>query len=287
MSLELRDLSVDIAGRRIVSDITLHVADGQFAGLLGPNGSGKSTILKAIYRVNQPAAGSVLVNGADLHQMRPRMAARRVAVVAQENLMDFGFTVREMVMIGRTPHKGPFDRDDEDDRAVVDDAMERTGCADFSSRSFQTLSGGEKQRVLIARALAQGADHLILDEPTNHLDIRYQISVLELVASLGVTVLAALHDLNLAALFCDTVHVLADGNLIAAGTPADVITPEIVRAAYGADVLIIDHPDTGTPQLMPRRLADASRAPARLATPMPEHGPHGRAPDPDRKAPHA
>jgi iron complex transport system ATP-binding protein len=258
VSLELRELCVDIAGRRIVSGISLRVADGGFAGLLGPNGSGKSTILKAIYRVHRPVSGRVLVNGSDLHQMRPRLAARRVAVVAQENLIDFGFTVREMVMVGRTPHKGPFDRDDGDDRAIVQDAMDRTGCADLAGRTFLSLSGGEKQRVLIARALAQGADHLILDEPTNHLDIRYQISVLELVAGLGVTVLAALHDLNLAALFCDTVHVLAEGSLIAAGTPADVITPENVRAAYGADVLIIDHPDTGTPQLLPRRLADVS-----------------------------
>jgi iron complex transport system ATP-binding protein len=241
-----------------VSGISLRVADGGFAGLLGPNGSGKSTILKAIYRVHRPVSGRILVNGSDLHQMRPRLAARRVAVVAQENLIDFGFTVREMVMVGRTPHKGPFDRDDGDDRAIVQDAMDRTGCADLAGRTFLSLSGGEKQRVLIARALAQGADHLILDEPTNHLDIRYQISVLELVAGLGVTVLAALHDLNLAALFCDTVHVLAEGSLIAAGTPADVITPENVRVAYGADVLIIDHPDTGTPQLLPRRLADAS-----------------------------
>jgi iron complex transport system ATP-binding protein len=286
MSLELRDLSVDIAGRRIVSGITLHVADGQFAGLIGPNGSGKSTILKAIYRVHRPAAGAVLVNGTDLHQMRPRMAARRVAVVAQENLMDFGFTVREMVLVGRTPHKGPFDRDDEDDQAIAADAMERTGCADLGGRSFQSLSGGEKQRVLIARALAQGADHLILDEPTNHLDIHYQISILELVAGLGVTVLAALHDLNLAALFCDAVHVLAGGHLIAAGSPAEVITTGIVRAAYGADVLIIGHPDTGTPQLLPRR-TDASRPAAGPATTMPDPGLRDRAPDPDRKAPHA
>jgi len=273
MSLELRGLSVEIGGRRIVSGISLRVADGQFAGLIGPNGSGKSTILKAIYRVHRPVDGSVLVNGTDLHRMRPKMAARRVAVVAQENPMDFGFTVREMVMIGRTPHKGPFDRDNDNDQTIIQDAMQRTGCADLGGRSFQSLSGGEKQRVLIARALAQGADHLILDEPTSHLDIRYQISVLELVAGLGVTVLAALHDLNLAALFCDTVHVLSDGSLIAGGSPAEVITPGIARAAYGADVLIIDHPDTGTPQLLPRRLARASRPVARPATTMPEHGP--------------
>ncbi len=287
MSLELRDLCVDIAGRRIVSGITLSVADGQVAGLLGPNGSGKSTILKAIYRARRPVAGHVLVDGSDVRQMRPRMAARRVAMVAQENLIDFGFTVREMVMIGRTPHKGPFDRDSKDDQAIVQDAMQRTGCTDLADRRFHSLSGGEKQRVLIARALAQGADHLILDEPTSHLDIRYQISVLELVAGLGVTVLTALHDLNLAALFCDTVHVLADGRLIAAGSPAKVITPEIIRAAYGADVLVVDHPDTGTPQLLPRRLTHASGPGALTSAAIPENRQPGPVPDPDRKAPHA
>ena len=139
------------------------------------------------------------------------------------------------------------------------EAIERVGCDDLAHRSFNTLSGGEKQRVLIARALAQGADHLILDEPTNHLDIRYQIEVLELVAGLGVTVLAALHDLSLAALFCDTVYLIADGQIVAGGPPGSVITAETVRHAYGADVLVIDHPDTGTPHLIPRRSRHPSR----------------------------
>jgi iron complex transport system ATP-binding protein len=159
----------------------------------------------------------------------------------------------EMVMIGRTPHKRALDRDDRADGAAVEQAIERVGCAHLSERSFNTLSGGEKQRVLIARAIAQDADHLILDEPTNHLDIRYQVEVLELVAALGVTVLAALHDLSLAALFCDSVHLLAEGKIIAAGRPEQVITPELVHRAYGADVLIVEHPESGTPHLIPRR----------------------------------
>ena len=182
------------------------VPDGGFAGLLGPNGSGKSTILKAIYRVHRPAAGRVLLDGADLLVDAARGAARRVAVVAQETTVEFDFTVCEMVMIGRTPHKRAFERDD-DARPGRSRPRPWSGSAarELAHRSFNTLSGGEKQRVLIARAMAQGADHLILDEPTNHLDIRYQVEVLELVAGLGVTVLAALHDLSLAALFCDTV----------------------------------------------------------------------------------
>jgi iron complex transport system ATP-binding protein len=253
VSLDVIGLSVDIAGRRIVDDIDIEVPNGCFVGLLGANGSGKSTILKAIYRVHRPVAGQVLLDGVDLLSMRHKDAARRIAVVAQETTVEFDFTVFEMVMIGRTPHKRAFDRDGELDRTIVGQAIERVGCEDLSNRSFNTLSGGEKQRVLIARAIAQGADHLILDEPTNHLDIRYQLEVLELVAGFEMTVLAALHDLSLAALFCDTVCLLADGRVVTSGPPKEVITAEMVRHAYGADVLVVEHPETGTPHLIPRR----------------------------------
>jgi iron complex transport system ATP-binding protein len=274
VSLELRDLSVDIAGRRIVSDIGLTVPDGSFAGLLGPNGSGKSTILKAIYRVHRPTAGQVLLDGADLLAMRPRDAARRVAVVAQEFTLEFDFTVAEMVMIGRTPHKRAFARDDETDRAITDRAIAQVGCQDLAHRGFNTLSGGEKQRVLIAQAIAQGANHLILDEPTNHLDIRYQVEILELVSTLGLPVLAAIHDLSLAALFCDTVHLITDGRLIAGGHPEAVLTVDAVRDAYGTDILVIAHPDTGTPHLIPRRPRRPGPAsPGHAQPPGPPAGP--------------
>ena len=254
MSLRLDGVCVDLAGRRIVSDISLTVGDGQFVGLLGPNGSGKSTILRAIYRVHRPSLGRVLVDGADLLSLKPKDAAQRVAVVAQESVSEFDFTVREIVMTGRIPHKQAFSRDTGADHAIVDGAMERTGCAHLAYRSFNTLSGGEKQLALIARALAQGADHLVLDEPTNHLDIQHQVGIMELVAGLRVSVLAALHDLSLAALFCGTVHVLAAGQIVAGGPPSAVITPATIRAAYGADVLVIQHPDSGTPHLIPRRI---------------------------------
>ncbi len=256
MSLRLDGVCVDIAGRRIVTGIDITVGDGQFVGLLGPNGSGKSTILKAIYRVHRPCGGRVLLDGADLLAMKPRDAARRVAVVTQEFVSEFDFTVREMVMIGRTPHKQAFSRDTEADHGAVDEAIARTGCGHLADRSFTTLSGGEKQLALVARALAQGADHLVVDEPTSHLDIRHQVEILEIVAGLGVSVLAALHDLSLAALFCETVHLLGDGRIVAAGPPGAVITPGTIRAAYGADVLVIEHPDTGTPHLIPRRIQD-------------------------------
>jgi iron complex transport system ATP-binding protein len=261
VSLDLIGLSVDIGRRRIVDRVDISVPDGRFVGLLGPNGSGKSTILKAIYRVHRPSGGQVLLDGADLLAMRPKDVARRVAVVAQESAVEFDFTVLEMVMIGRTPHKRAFDRDDEVDRTIVLGAIERVGCEHLVDRSFNTLSGGEKQRILIARAIAQGADHLILDEPTNHLDIRYQVEILELVSGLDVTVLAALHDLSLASLFCNSVYLLADGLIVTHGTPESVITTEMVRHAYGADVLIVEHPETGTPHLIPRRSARPIRPP--------------------------
>jgi iron complex transport system ATP-binding protein len=221
--------------------------------------------------VHRPAAGRIQLDGSDLLALRPRDAARRVAVVAQEFSLEFDFTVQELVMVGRTPHKRAFDRDDEADRAIVADAIRRAGCTELAHRGFNTLSGGEKQRVLIAQAIAQGADHLILDEPTNHLDVRYQTEILELVCSLGVTVLAAIHDLSLAALFCDTVHLLAGGQLIASGPPGSVLTADLVRHAYGTDVLVIEHPETGTPHLIPRR----SRTPE-LSTPGCETGPAPR-----------
>jgi iron complex transport system ATP-binding protein len=275
MSLRLDGLAVDIARRRIVTGIDLTVSDHEFAGLVGPNGSGKSTILKAIYRVHPPSAGRVLLDGTDLLSLRPKDAARRIAVVAQESTSEFDFTVREMVMIGRTPHKGSFDRDTATDHSVVDQAIERVGCEQLAYRRFNTLSGGEKQLILIARALAQEADHLILDEPTNHLDIHHQVEILELVAGLGVTVLAALHDLSLAALFCQTIHVLHDGQVVCSGPPGAVLTPETILQAYGADVLVIEHPDTGTPHLIPRRARrpdEPKGSPCTTTTP-PDRGP--------------
>ncbi|MBV8568878.1 MAG: ABC transporter ATP-binding protein [Methylobacteriaceae bacterium] len=258
MSLTLQGVSVDLGRRRVLSDIDLSVPTGSFVGLLGPNGSGKSALLKAIYRAHRPATGRVLVDGRDLLAMPPREAARRVAAVAQDAAVEFGFTVRELVMVGRTPHKGLLDADDENDHAAVKDAIERVGCAHLAQRPFNTLSGGEKQRVLIARAIAQGADHLILDEPTNQLDIRYQIQVLEIAAGLGVTVLAALHDLSLAALFCEEVHILLDGRIVEGGPPRNVVTAELVRRVYAAEVLVIPHPEHGTPHLLPRRAPSAA-----------------------------
>jgi len=262
MTIETRDLCVDLGGRRIVTGIDIEVATGSFVGLLGPNGSGKSTVLKTICRVNRPAEGAVLVDGSSVHHLDAREAARRIAVVSQETSVEFDLRVEEMVMLARFAYKSRFERDSDEDHDIVREALAIVGCGHLVGRSFQALSGGEKQLVLVARALAQQADHIVLDEPTNHLDIRHQSDVLEIMAGLGVTVLAALHDLGLAALYCDRVYLLVGGRLHSCGTPTEVITAENISAAYDADVLIIEHPETGVPQLLPRRMSAETKGPS-------------------------
>ena len=251
--ITLENLSVDIDRTRVVDSVSLQVPDGAMVGLLGPNGCGKSTLLRAIYRARKPSGGRIMIDDEDLLGLPAREAARRVAVVSQDSTIEFDATVTEIVMVGRTPHQRGMARDTQSDRHAVLEALDRVGCADFADRSVHALSGGERQRVLIARALAQGCTHLVLDEPTNHLDVRYQIEVLEIVSGLGVAVLAALHDLSLAGLFCDQVHLMTAGSILAGGDPGEVITRDNVRAAYGADVLVLPHPEHGTPHILARR----------------------------------
>lgn len=240
MKLEIHGVDLEIAGNAIVAGATLSVASGEVAGLIGPNGSGKSTLLRAIYRHLRPVTGAILVGEEDIWRCSPRQAAQRTAAVPQERPADFAVTVAEMVKMGRTPHKRPFAGDSVEDRAIVAKALEQVGLTALASRSYLSLSGGEKQRVLVARALAQQAQVLILDEPTNHLDVRYQLELLELVRDLGLTVIMAMHDLNLAAAYCDRLHVIASGRLVASGTPSEVLTEDLLRDVFsvGAEITL-------------------------------------------------
>ena len=213
------------------------------------NGSGKSTLLRCIYRVLRPHAGVIALDGDDVWKLAPRATAQRTAVVVQEPPSDFDFAVRDMVMMGRSPHLGLLERSTETDDRIVEEALERVGAAAFADRGFLTLSGGEKQRVLVARALAQQTSLLVLDEPTNHLDILHQLEVLELVRDLGVATLAALHDLNLAAAYCDRIYVLSAGEVVASGTPEEVLTPALVGRVFGVGAVRSVHPVTGKAQL--------------------------------------
>jgi iron complex transport system ATP-binding protein len=188
-----------------------------------------------------------LLDDDNVWQLSAREVARRMAVVTQEHTGDFDFSVFEMVLMGRNPHKGMFDRDTDNDFQLVQEALHRVDMASFAQRSFLTLSGGEKQRVLVARALVQHARFLVLDEPTNHLDIHYQLSILELVRQVGVTTIAALHDLNLAAYYCDRLYVLKQGQVVESGTPEQVLRPDLIRKVYGVGAEIRIHPLTGKP----------------------------------------
>ncbi len=245
MNLQTENVSWSVEAKKIVDAVTLAVAEGEFVGLLGPNGSGKSSLLRIIYRILKPDAGVIELAGANVWQLSPRQVARQMAVVMQERTGDFDFSVHEIVMMGRNPHKGMFDRDTTHDFQLVDEALARVDMTDFAQRSFLTLSGGEKQRVLIARALVQQAKFLVLDEPTNHLDIHYQLEILELVKNLGVTTIAALHELNLAAFYCDRLYMLKAGRLVASGTPEEVLHPDLIRQVYGVWSEVATHPLTG------------------------------------------
>lgn len=228
--------------RWLLRDIGLQVAAGEFVGLIGPNGSGKTSLLRCAYRASEPAAGRVLLDEEDLWQRSARWCARRIAVVLQEFPQAFGLTAADVVAMGRTPHKGLFEGDSQDDAARVSDALQRVGLQACATRDFASLSGGEKQRVLLARALVQQPGLLVLDEPTNHLDPRYQLELLGHLRSLDLSVLASFHDLNLAAAFCDRLYVIAEGRMVASGTPEQVLTPELLLQVFGVRALVDRHP---------------------------------------------
>ncbi|MEU5240587.1 ABC transporter ATP-binding protein [Streptomyces lydicus] len=254
MRIDVEDLSVEVAGRRLVHDLTLRADSGGLVGLVGPNGSGKSTLLRCVYRALRPAAGAVRLDGADLHAMDARTGARLLAALPQEAGTEFDFTVAEVVAMGRLPHQRGSGRASAADTAVCERALARVGAAHLAGRGFLSLSGGEKQRVLIARALAQEPKVLVLDEPTNHLDIAQQLEVLALVRDSRLTVLTALHDLNLAAVHCDALHVIAEGRIVASGPPYEVLTPELLAEVFGVRAHRVRHPVSGAVQLLFDRL---------------------------------
>lgn len=240
MKIETRRLRAAPGGREILHGIDLAAHDGQVVGLIGPNGSGKSTLLKCIYRTLQPSGGAVLLDGRELERYSIRQSAQKLAVVAQHNAYAFDFTVEEIVLMGRAPHKHALARDTAQDRRIAAEALAAVGMDGFAQRSFSTLSGGERQRVILARALAQQTPCLILDEPTNHLDIQYQLGMMDLVRGLGKTVLAALHDLNIAAAYCDWLYALQDGCLVGSGSPRDLLTPDLIRRVYHVNACVVE-----------------------------------------------
>lgn len=250
MNLTLDGLTVRIDGRALVEGLSLPAESGQVVGLVGPNGSGKSTALRCVYRALQPTAGAVRIGGEELRRMTMRDSARTVAALTQEGTVDLDFTVEEVVALGRTPHLKGNQQLSARERRLCGRAMTRLDVAHLARRGIRTLSGGERQRVLVARALVQEPQILVLDEPTNHLDVRHQVELLSLLRYTGLTVLVVLHDLNLAAAACDRLGVLREGSLVTAGTPKDVLTPELIDDVFGVRATVVPHPLTGDPQLL-------------------------------------
>jgi len=253
MRISVRGVSVVLDGNQIVGDADLTVEPGTVTGLVGPNGSGKSTLLRCVYRALRPAAGTVHIGPDDVWRQNARTAGRRTAVVAQDHDLDNDFSVEETVAMGRLPHKRLLERDTGADHDIVHTALSRVGMGWAAHRVFAHLSGGERQRVLVARALAQQTPVLLLDEPTNHLDIGAQLDLLDLVRGLGLTTIAALHDLDHATAYCDQLVLIHDGRVVTAGTPGDVLTADRVAEVFGVRSAVIAHPITGRPHLVTAR----------------------------------
>ena len=232
MSLDADGVTWSVRGRTIVRGVDLAAVPGEMTGILGPNGSGKSTLLRVLTGLVRPDDGVVRLDGEDIRGIPRRRFARRVAFVEQSVVTDQNPTVREVIELGRIPHRAAWAGPRDDDDAVTR-AAATTGLGSRLDQRYGTLSGGERQRVQIARALAQEPAVLVLDEPTNHLDIRHQLDLLRLVRGTGATVITALHDLNLAAAYCDRLVILESGTLVASGAPHEVLTEELIRRVYG------------------------------------------------------
>jgi iron complex transport system ATP-binding protein len=253
--LEIQSLSVNYGSRRVLHAINLQVSSGEIVALIGPNGAGKTTLIRAVSGVIRPQFGGLRAGGEDLAGMNSARRASKLAVVPQARNLPEQFTVWQTVLLGRTPYLGWLGQPTGRDQARVRWALERTETQDLTGRRIGELSGGEQQRVLLARALAQETPILLLDEPTAHLDLHHQAMLLDLVYALTredrLTVLMALHDLNLAAIYAHRVALLVDGRLQAVGTPSEVLTSERLSEAYRLQLHVIPHPDFGVPLVLP------------------------------------
>lgn len=243
MNIKSENINVTLEKSNILKGINIEVDNKEVVGIIGPNGSGKSTFLKCIYRVLKPNDGAILLDNVDIKEMSVKESSKRLAVLSQHNNYNFDFTVKDIVLMGRSPHKKFMERDNKEDYDIVNEALKKVDMFEFKDRSFQSLSGGEQQRVILARALAQQPKCLILDEPTNHLDIKYQLQLMRIVKGLDIEVIAAIHDLNIAAMYCDKIYVLKDGEIVKYGKPKGVLTKEIIKDVYEVDAEVIVNED--------------------------------------------
>jgi iron complex transport system ATP-binding protein len=257
VNLEIRGMTITYGETEALSNVSLNVAPGEVVALIGPNGAGKSTLIRGISGIIPIHNGQVLFDGSELTSLSNSERARILGVVPQARQLGGAFTVKQTIMLGRTAYMGWLGKARHEDDAAVDWAMQQTGVVDLAARRNAELSGGEQQRVLLARALAGRTPVLLLDEPTNHLDLQHQINFLSLVRELtrreNLVVLMAMHDLNQISTYADRVALLVGGRLFAIGTPTEVLTLENINAAYQTPVEIIQHPVYDTPLILPKR----------------------------------
>ena len=248
--LATQDLGCSLGKYPILNGVDLEVPEGEMMALVGPNGTGKSTLLRTLAGLLPIPSGRVLVAGRDLVKLSPLERARTLAMVGQQEETPADLRVAEVVALGLLPHRPPWSGGGRKERDAVAKALEQVSMTAYANRGFHQLSGGEQRRVLLARGLAQRTELLLLDEPTNHLDIRHQHALLRMVRGLGRTVIAAIHDLDLAATYFDHIVVLNDGGVAADGKPSEVLTPELVGDVFGMAASMVTDPATGEPRLL-------------------------------------
>lgn len=239
MEIKTYNLGVHINNKKIISNVTVNFKEKEFVGIIGPNGSGKSTLLKCLYRVLHPKAGTVFLNNKDIESYSYKESAQKTAVVAQKSYGNLDFNVREIVLMGRSPYKSLLGKTNGCDEKIAMHNLQLVGMEGFEHANFALLSGGEQQRVLLARAFTQTPECLILDEPTNHLDIKYQLEILKTVKNSGKTIIAAIHDLNIACMYCDRLIALKEGEIVGDDTPANLLNPTFINYLFGVEAEIL------------------------------------------------
>lgn len=249
MNIQIVDLSARYEDKTVLSHVNISFESHELTGLIGPNGSGKSTLLKCIYRVVKPLGGEIILGDKKISEMSYKESAKRTAVLAQHHSNAFDFSVEDVVLMGRTPYKGITEGNNRKDYEIAWKAMKETGVDGMAEKSFSNLSGGEQQRVMLARALTQDTPCIILDEPTNHLDITYQLQIMDLVRSRHMTVVAAIHDLNIAAMYCDRIVAIKEGKIVEQGTPQEVLTSKTIYNLYHVKSQVISRSD-GRPAII-------------------------------------
>jgi len=254
--IQVNNLCWNVNGKTILDDISFTIPSGQFVGIIGTNGSGKTSLLRSLYRYAKPSSGTVLLNGKDIWQQNAIDIAKQIAVVSQLNTVT-PYQVIDVVAMGLIPHKALFEGQTTHDKHLIENALTQLDLLELKNNNFETLSGGEQQRVLIARAIVQQGHNrnpsqqlLIMDEPTNHLDIHYQLDLLQRVKKLGISIVVSLHDLNIASAFCDQLLLIDHGKIIRQGTPQQVLDPELINKIYNVDVTVIEHPQHRRPHLL-------------------------------------